>query len=59
VGGIRSEENLKEFSGMMALLVGSEDKAGQDTGQQLPGHPISPCQAKKTFQEISFRIKQL
>jgi hypothetical protein len=30
-GGIRSEENLKEFSGMKALTAGSKNKAGQDT----------------------------
>ncbi len=29
--GIRSEEKLKEFSGMMALTAGSENKTGQDT----------------------------
>jgi len=29
--GIRSEENLKEFSGMMALTTGSKNKAGQNT----------------------------
>ncbi len=29
--GIRSEENLKEISGMMALTAGSENKTGQDT----------------------------
>jgi len=33
-GGIRSEEKLKEFSGMMALTTGSENKAGQDTVSQ-------------------------
>jgi len=30
-GGIRSEENLKEISGMKALTAGSENKTGQDT----------------------------
>ncbi len=27
--------------------------------EESEGHPIVPCQAKNTFQEISFRIKEL
>ncbi len=35
--GIGSEENLKEFSGMIALTAGSENKAGQDTVSSQAG----------------------